>query len=450
MSWVDLWDTGQTATSSELSDDLPALTMGEPLVDPLLLAGARGIKVADSYGYVAVWNDGAGNPPVGAGQGRLAIIDFADDDPKLIVSIQHDLIRGARGLDVMGDIVALVSSLSGGTLTLWNVTDRTTPVLLRSSTDVRLTGAHRAEFVGRWLYVTGLNYFTIWDPFDLTNPVGALDVTGDDLYGMAIKGDVAFLAASAANEYISVNITDRANPVEISRVSLPGSGPHWMTVDGRYGYTANSGTDSVDIVDVSDPAAMVVVGTTGSDSRLNGAHTLAKLGDYLLVCSQSYSGFAVVQVTNPAAPVVVGSVFDTAVMDGVRSMHVVGSRCYWAAPGPQATPFTTGSVGWIDLHGLNVSSMTVGALRADEAETRGEHVVGSLTAMDGGTFGPGGIAVVGAAAFANGMALVEQASPPAAPVGNSAVMWVEDNGAGKTRLMVEFATGGPIQLEIEP
>jgi hypothetical protein len=42
-----------------------------------------------------------------------------------------------------------------------------------------------------------------------------------------------------------------------------------------------------------------------------------------------------------------------------------------------------------------------------------------------------------------------EGSAPAA-VTNSARMWCEDNGSGKTRLMVRFGTGANQQIAIEP
>jgi len=44
----------------------------------------------------------------------------------------------------------------------------------------------------------------------------------------------------------------------------------------------------------------------------------------------------------------------------------------------------------------------------------------------------------------------EQASEPAAPAANGFVIYAIDNGSGKTRLMVKFATGAAQQLAIEP
>lgn len=46
--------------------------------------------------------------------------------------------------------------------------------------------------------------------------------------------------------------------------------------------------------------------------------------------------------------------------------------------------------------------------------------------------------------------LVERTAPASAPAANSADLWIEDNGIGKTRLMIRFATGATQQIAIEP
>jgi hypothetical protein len=55
----------------------------------------------------------------------------------------------------------------------------------------------------------------------------------------------------------------------------------------------------------------------------------------------------------------------------------------------------------------------------------------------------GAVRTAGAVAFA-------EMTTPAAPAANVAHLWLEDNGAGKSRLMVQFATGAAIQLAIQP
>lgn len=46
--------------------------------------------------------------------------------------------------------------------------------------------------------------------------------------------------------------------------------------------------------------------------------------------------------------------------------------------------------------------------------------------------------------------LMFEMTAPAAPAANCMHLWVQDNGSGKSQLMVEFATGGPIQIAIQP
>jgi hypothetical protein len=58
----------------------------------------------------------------------------------------------------------------------------------------------------------------------------------------------------------------------------------------------------------------------------------------------------------------------------------------------------------------------------------------------------------GAAILLGGNAFLqwEEKTAPGVPIANRAHMWLEDNGAGKSRLMIRFATGAAVQLAIEP
>jgi hypothetical protein len=55
----------------------------------------------------------------------------------------------------------------------------------------------------------------------------------------------------------------------------------------------------------------------------------------------------------------------------------------------------------------------------------------------------------GSAVLGGNLTLIEQASAPAA-ITNTARIWAEDNGSGKTRLMVQFGSGSAVQIAIEP
>jgi hypothetical protein len=49
----------------------------------------------------------------------------------------------------------------------------------------------------------------------------------------------------------------------------------------------------------------------------------------------------------------------------------------------------------------------------------------------------------------DGVLVLSEQTAPATPPADGATLWIEDNGAGKTRLMVQFATGAAIQLAIQ-
>ena len=50
----------------------------------------------------------------------------------------------------------------------------------------------------------------------------------------------------------------------------------------------------------------------------------------------------------------------------------------------------------------------------------------------------------------DGSMFLTEAAAGAAPPANGARIWLEDNGAGKSRLMVQFATGAPVVIATEP
>lgn len=52
-------------------------------------------------------------------------------------------------------------------------------------------------------------------------------------------------------------------------------------------------------------------------------------------------------------------------------------------------------------------------------------------------------------AFLKGRITMSETTAPAAPAANNANLWLEDNGSGKSRLMIQFATGVPIQIAIQ-
>lgn len=72
----------------------------------------------------------------------------------------------------------------------------------------------------------------------------------------------------------------------------------------------------------------------------------------------------------------------------------------------------------------------------------------TLTVSGAATIG-GGLAVTGSISATDFIAGAEQTAP-AAPAANGYRIFAQDNGAGKTQLMVIFASGAAQQIAIEP
>lgn len=76
----------------------------------------------------------------------------------------------------------------------------------------------------------------------------------------------------------------------------------------------------------------------------------------------------------------------------------------------------------------------------------------SLT-LDGATGAvtwPGGVNIGAGTSAADGVLSMAEVTAPSAPAANGVYIYVEDNGAGKTRLMALFSSGAAQQLAIQP
>ncbi len=62
----------------------------------------------------------------------------------------------------------------------------------------------------------------------------------------------------------------------------------------------------------------------------------------------------------------------------------------------------------------------------------------------------GGFSTTSSSVQTNSITMSERASPPSAPPANCGVVWMEDNGSGKTRYMARFPTGANVVICTEP
>jgi len=89
-------------------------------------------------------------------------------------------------------------------------------------------------------------------------------------------------------------------------------------VSGLYAYVAAPYSDSLVVVDISNPAIPVIRGSVVSSSLLDHAYGVAVSGSYVYVVGHLSDSLVVIDISNPASPVIRGSVVSSSLLDGVR------------------------------------------------------------------------------------------------------------------------------------
>ena len=218
-----------------------------------------------------------------------------------------------NAVEVSGDLVFVASGCFG--LSVVDVTNLQTPVLVAqlatpgSANDVRVAGtvAYVAED-------DGLQLVDVSDP---AHPVllGSLSFPAGRQVRVAVGGNLVYLADLTFGLHV-VDVTNPMQPREVGSlalagtpraVSLGGTGLGGFGLTGSYAVVA-CGDGGVAVVDVSVPAAPVLVGTTPPGHPRAGSVTVR--GHYAYVAAGEegiYGGLHVVELADPTNPVEVGA-----------------------------------------------------------------------------------------------------------------------------------------------
>jgi hypothetical protein len=162
-------------------------------------------------------------------------------------------------------------------------------------------------------------------------PTGACTV-GQSWYVQTSNPPVVFYCANAGGTWQTV-VSNNANPPAapslvgtLSNANFASSG--WAWADGsKYVYTTGLGSNSFNVIDVSNASSPALVGQIVNATTLGGAEGLACAGRYCYVSGFSTSRFTVVDVSNPANPTVVSSIQDTTNLNTGEAVYVYGT---WA------------------------------------------------------------------------------------------------------------------------
>lgn len=155
---------------------------------------------------------------------------------------------------------------------------------------------------------------------------------------VAVGGGYAFVGCLDGNRLTSVDVSDPASPVVVQSLSV-GQVKGGVIKDGNYCYVGlTSGSHTIRIVDVSNPASMSIVGSVLATGAYGNG--IAKQGNYVYVHVYDAfdAWFDVIDVSTPSAPVQVGTLGPTATLytltsnEGTSVVVDGGDYCYVAVP----------------------------------------------------------------------------------------------------------------------
>ncbi|MDO9034285.1 MAG: C1 family peptidase [Methanoregula sp.] len=171
----------------------------------------------------------------------------------------------------------------------------------------------------------------------------------DGPYDVAISGKYAYVASYRNDAIEIIDISNPSAPVHKSNISHGVGGallkePQRVVVSRNFAFVASSGSNALEIVNISNPlapvhhASLVSGAGGGSGAKLLTPYDLAVIDDYPYVYVASFGSNAleIVNITDPAAPLHMGSVVNGAggaLLDNPWSVTVAGYNAFVTSKG---------------------------------------------------------------------------------------------------------------------
>jgi hypothetical protein len=254
--------------------------------------------------------------------------------------------------------------LSDGTLLVDN------PVNPTLSGSVALNSPRSVYVSGKYAYTLGSSGLQIISIEDVNNPsvVSSLSINGISTgldKSIFVAGRYAYLTANTSNTLYVIDVSNPKSPSIAGSVTDNSRLTNAIAVyvSGNYAYVAANNTSTVAIVDVANPTSPLVVGSVTDATKLASVSGVYVSGRYAYAVGRDNSYFVVIDVLNPSAPSIVGSMTDATNMGGPRAVYVSGKYAYVASDlsysiaiidvSDPATPFRAGSL--IDATNLDTA-----------------------------------------------------------------------------------------------
>lgn len=216
---------------------------------------------------------------------------------------------------------------------IFDVTNPNTPYIL---SNVSAGTIYNLEVVGNYLFVdtASVASLSIYDVSDKTNPV-LLDTWDDNgiasySLGIDVVGPYAYVTTYDDDDLIILDIT---NPSDITYVNhyentTALSRARDVAVNDGYAYTANYLNYSVSVINVTDPYNMEIVAHLGTASTIGAARQVEVRENVLYVISENL-GFITINVSDPRNPLIL----DTLSITSPHTFALEGDYAYVASWG---------------------------------------------------------------------------------------------------------------------
>lgn len=198
---------------------------------------------------------------------------------------------------------------------------------------------HKVFVQGRYAYIT------MWDSavggqgrlqvFDVSNPAAPISV-GSYLIGsespldLFVQGNYAYVTDYTSDTLYVINISNPAAP-SLSGSVVTASGPMGISIQGRYAYITANFANKLEVVDISNPAAPSITSSYTLSGGSSSPRGIVIQGKYVYITKQGGSKLEIVDISNPAVPSSISSSFTIGVDS--RGIAVQGRYVYLSSFG---------------------------------------------------------------------------------------------------------------------
>lgn len=312
--------SGGTLTNSVLTN---------PTADSISVAGSSGLKVTTD-GNVGI---GTNAPTVKLDiAGSVNSLLSSGNIPVEIGSVNDAERYEAHSVFVSGRYL-YTSNYWPNTAQVIDISNPESPVIVGKKTGVSYTSGLYVS--GKYAFMTDMNGqgLRIIDVSDPSSPTIISSISGMGVRTLSpfVSGRYVYLVSVLSNTLNIIDVVNPYSPVLVSSYTVGGN-PNSVYVSGKYAYilNTNSGIGSVSILDVSNPSIPIPMSTTTVGTSLyttgtQGGNYILVSGRYMYVANSGDNTVSVVDISNPTSPSIVAT---HTVGTEPRGMYLSGRYLY--------------------------------------------------------------------------------------------------------------------------